>query len=196
MTTPLVVSTDIVAAADSVADDAVRVLKATAVDGSGSVVAESLAGFDDPASNITGVEKLVKAIVVSIVNSYGPSAEEDWITASLINGWAHTEPLYAPVQYRKDRSGTVFVRGLTSGGVLLSPGDDSGIVFTLPSEHQPQTEMAFSTPCLASEVNGLTAQVRVGSDGSVRVYSAFTAAGAFGVGTGEWVSLTLCFKLG
>lgn len=67
-TAPLSVTTAQAGKAESATNDAIQTLKATAVDGA-TVVAESLQGFDDPATNITGVQKLIKAIALGVVRS-------------------------------------------------------------------------------------------------------------------------------
>src|SRR5687768_13914453 len=62
-TLPLEVSTEEATIATDVAADTIQVLKATAIDeNTSALVADLLPGFDDVASDITGVEKMVKAI--------------------------------------------------------------------------------------------------------------------------------------
>jgi hypothetical protein len=63
-TTPLEVTLVEAERATDIAEDAVRVLKAGAVDSNAAVVADPIAGFDEPTTNITGVEKLVKAVAM------------------------------------------------------------------------------------------------------------------------------------
>lgn len=72
-TTPLVVTTEQIQQSTQIADDAVQAMKASAVDTLGIPIDPSTAidKFDDPSSDISGVQKLVKAIALGSSKNIG-----------------------------------------------------------------------------------------------------------------------------
>lgn len=92
--TPLKVSRRIANVAERVANDVVRVLKASAVDEkTGEVVADSIDGFGDPETQIQGVQALVKAISVgtssAAVSEDGNFWEADCLGDELIGDFVY-----------------------------------------------------------------------------------------------------------
>jgi hypothetical protein len=92
--------------------------------------------------------------------------------AALLNGWANTVG-QAPVQYGIDSTGTVFIEGNVSGGVI------NNTIFTLPYGYCPANNLQF-----ASTGNNAFALLNVGNSGDVLIQT----------GAGPFCLLTCCFK--
>lgn len=100
---PLRIKPNLAAIAEEVADKAVQVLKVSAVNSeTDEVVAEAIKKFDDPKSNITGVEKLVKAIAIGSIVGTGTN---DSIPDTVV---------------RRDENGNFSVNEITVNKVIFS----------------------------------------------------------------------------
>jgi hypothetical protein len=61
----------------------------------------------------------------------GKITQEDWIPASLINGWVNYGDPFNPASYFADKNGVVHLRGLVKNGVIGAP------IFNLPVGYRP-----------------------------------------------------------
>jgi hypothetical protein len=66
----------------------------------------------------------------------GHIAQDDWIPASLSNGWVNYGDGYNPAGYFLDKNGVVHLRGLVKSG--------KSSIFTLPSGYRPQYRELFT----------------------------------------------------
>jgi hypothetical protein len=90
---------------------------------------------------------------------YADSASLIWQSASLNAGWSNTFGAPFPtVQFTKDTSGTVRVKGTVTGG--------AGTIFTLPVGSRPVDSMLFPT-----WANGALGRLQIDSAGNVSLLS-------------------------
>lgn len=100
-----------------------------------------------------------------------------WTTVTLQNGWVHhNDTNFSPIQYMKDATGTVFVRGLGT-----APSSPNAVAFTLPVGCRPLKNIIFAQNCNSNHID-------------MRYASSGTAHPASGAVAGGWVSFTASFK--
>lgn len=85
----------------------------------------------------------------------------DWITPTLINGWAYE---YTPVRYRIDQTGKVYIMGRLKANTTST-------IFYLPVGYRPQYEMSFGVFSNDDKIKCIS----IYSDGRVSSISALTA---------------------
>ena len=86
------------------------------------------------------------------------TAQEAWITPTLLNAWVNFAPTSVACQYMKDSMGFVHLRGLVKSGGINT------VIYTLPLGYRPSEMMHFGTTS-----NNAYGQVEVYADGSVIV---------------------------
>lgn len=99
-----------------------------------------------------------------------------WTTPTLLGTWVEYSTSWGTPGYYKDPSGTVYLRGMVSGGTL---GTD---LFVLPVGFRPKGRKIIMTS--ATNVAG---RLDITNDGQVRPQ-------AIGAGTVTWFSISCCFK--
>lgn len=81
-----------------------------------------------------------------------------WASPTLAGSWENFGGGYATMQYRKDTSGLVTIKGCVKTG--------SGILFTLPVGYRPAESKRFAC-CGGLAGTPVSGQVDIGSSGSV-----------------------------
>lgn len=88
-----------------------------------------------------------------------------WQTPTLLSGWSNYGSGYAPVAYRKDLEGIVWLRGVITNASTPSAGSN---IFVLPTGYRPANNHVF---CALSGGPDTLGRVDVYSDGSVVYFS-------------------------
>ena len=73
-----------------------------------------------------------------LIREKADKTQEDWITPTLVNGWANFHPAYEPFQYVKDTLGFVHLRGTLTSGTAAH-------ICTLPIGYIPSKIHLFFT---------------------------------------------------
>ncbi|CAI6082009.1 hypothetical protein PAECIP112173_03400 [Paenibacillus sp. JJ-100] len=109
--------------------------------------------------------KMLKENTTRISVLENKKAEKDtpaWITPTLVNGWAQY-PGYPTVQYVKDSSENVHIRGLIQGG-LRDPGKR---IFVLPQGFRPKTRRIFNVLSSETRITAVGTTIEITEDGNV-----------------------------
>jgi hypothetical protein len=104
----------------------------------------------------------------------------DWIDVTIFqNSWTNydTKGAWAKVGYYKDSNGTVWLRGMATGGKIVQNSDTE--MFTLPPGYRPVARQLYSVASARKENNLALGRVDVDSDGRVLVVD----------GENQWLSL-------
>ena len=88
--------------------------------------------------------------------------QEEWITPTLLNGWAVFSANDIQPGYYKDSLGNVHLRGTVKGGLTGGPNP----ILTLPVGYQPSKNMFI--PCINSGTLGILV---ISRNGTVYVFS-------------------------
>lgn len=67
----------------------------------------------------------------------------EWQSVTLENGWTNYGSVYAPLEFTKDASGIIHLRGMVKGGRMGLPG----FIFQLPTQFRPEIPAVFPVAC-------------------------------------------------
>lgn len=112
--------------------------------------------------NTSDANKPVSTAQQTALNAKADATQEAWQAPTLQGTWANFGGAYETAGYMKDKFGFVRLKGLLKTG--------SGVMFTLPVGYRPSEEKIFATIG-----NGTLADVRVGTNGNVSLYSGNSA---------------------
>lgn len=128
----------------------------------------------------TGVANLTdNGVSSTLLNNYRPDTlaakankiptaitQEAWTAPTLQNSWANVGGGYSIAGYYKDTLGRVHLRGYIGSGTYA----DGTLLFTLPAGYRPTYAMILN-----STTNKTHSEVRVFTDGTVKIYGAGSA---------------------
>lgn len=101
------------------------------------------------------------------VSTMGRDLGDEWIAATLQNGWTNAGGSYAPASYYKDPNGVVRLKGTVHGNVTPAT---SIVAFTLPTGYRPSAELDFSVLYIPTSTSAATLAVAaVKADGTVNL---------------------------
>jgi hypothetical protein len=102
---------------------------------------------------------------------------EPWTTATLnTTNWAHIAGL--EVQYKKDPTGRVDIRGVARAATIFSYGTVTGRIFTLPEGYRPARNQNFDRIHWDNDGSVDLARITILPDGTVYVYGFVTTGSA------------------
>lgn len=120
-----------------------------------------------PAGVASSQGLLIQAPTITVSQPVQLNSQANWATVtSLSNGWVARSG--DPVQYRKDASGNVHIRGLVDSGTA------TGTVFTLPTGYRPTQRIMMG----ARTASGF-ARLDIETDGTVKILSDLAAAASY-----------------
>ncbi len=108
--------------------------------------------------NTSDANKPVSTAQQAALNAKANSAQSAWVAPTLAGAWLNFGGSYEAAGYLKDNFGFLHLKGLVKSG--------TGVIFNLPVGFRPSEEKIF-----ASIGNGTLADVRVGTNGDVSLYS-------------------------
>lgn len=108
--------------------------------------------------NTSDASKPVSTAQQTALNAKANAAQSAWIAPTLNGAWVNFGGAYETAGYLKDNFGFVHLKGLVKTG--------TGVIFNLPVGYRPSEEKIFATIG-----NGTLADVRVGTNGDVSMYS-------------------------
>lgn len=106
----------------------------------------------------------VTDILRCLIAEKASKTQEDWITPTLINGWANN---LFPVGYYKDSTGIVHLCGRVNNGILGTAA------FTLPAGYRPKSGMTRGFPCLTADLTHGRVNVEPSGNVVISAYSAY-----------------------
>lgn len=108
--------------------------------------------------NTSDANKPVSTAQQTALDLKADAAQPAWTAPTLLNGWQNLGSGYEPAGYKKDTTGTVWIKGQVKSG--------SGVIFTLPSGYRPANSQLFVT-----SGDALFAEIIVASSGNVSIHA-------------------------